>query len=356
MNLENLGYTDQMEEIRRGQGLEELQPGRVVAEHKERYIVATADGEVEAEITGHMRFAASGREDFPAVGDWVALKVHDSDLAIIHGVLPRSSILQRQAVGIYGEVQIIATNVDFAFLVQAVDRDFNINRLERYLSLCHASRVSPIIVLTKIDLIDDDKVAELKSAIEARIRDVPILTVSNVTTEGCDVLRRQIKHGKTYCMLGSSGVGKSSLINTLSGGALQKTGAISESTNKGRHVTTHREIIVLPTGGMLIDNPGMREVGIADGTGGLEAAFDQIVDLSRRCRFADCTHTVEAGCAIIEAVEQGRMDRASYENYLKLERERSHFQSSVAEKRKKEKVFGKMLKNYHRQNPKQRDR
>lgn len=363
MKLEDLGYSDRLEERRqaydrehgRMQDRSATEPGRIIAEHKERYIVATAGGEVEAEITGHMRFAATGRADFPAVGDWVLVTVYDTDFAIIHSILPRSSILQRQAVGQFGEIQIIATNVDFAFLVQAVDRDFNVNRLERYLSICHASKVNPIIVLTKTDLIDAERLAELRSAIEGRIHDVPILTVSNVTHEGCDELRKHIEYGKTYCMLGSSGVGKSSLINTLTGGAVQKTGAISASTHKGRHVTTHRELIVLPTGGMLIDNPGMREVGLADATGGVEATFDRIAGLSVHCRFADCTHTVEAGCAVIEAVEQGQIDRASYENYLKLERERSHFQSTVAEKRKKDKAFGKMLKNYHKQNPKQRD-
>lgn len=364
MKLEDLGYSERLEERRqaydREHGLMQdrsaTEPGRIIAEHKERYIVATGGGEVEAEITGHMRFAATGRADFPAVGDWVLVTVYDTDFAIIHSILPRSSILQRQAVGQFGEIQIIATNVDFAFLVQAVDRDFNVNRLERYLSICHASKVNPIIVLTKTDLIDAERLAELRSAIEGRIHDVPILTVSNVTHEGCDELRKHIEYGKTYCMLGSSGVGKSSLINTLTGGAIQKTGDISESTHKGRHVTTHRELIVLSTGGMLIDNPGMREVGLADATGGVEATFDRIAELSVHCRFADCTHTVEAGCAVIEAVEQGQIDRASYENYLKLERERSHFQSTVAAKRKKDKAFGKMLKNYHKQNPKQRDR
>jgi len=346
MKLEDFGYNDHLEKLRIEHNLSDFEIGRVVSEHKERYIVKTEKGESEAEITGNLRFSAKSREDFPAVGDWVALSVYDSDLSIIYKMLPRFSMISRQAVGQFGAIQIIATNIDSAFLVQAVDRDFNINRLERYLTICNSSKVSPIILLTKTDLINEQTLAEIIESIGHRIKNTPIIAISNETQHGYEALKNVIQKGKTYCMLGSSGVGKSSLLNNLSGRAIMRTDAISNSTNKGRHVTSHRELIVLEKGGILIDTPGMREVGITDSSGGVAITFDMIVSLSKNCKFKDCTHTSEAGCSVLEAVENGEIDEASYDNYQKMEREKAHFESSVIEKRKKEKHFGKMMKNY----------
>lgn len=349
MTLEDLGYNDKLEKLRNENNLKEFEIGRVISEHKERYIVKTEKGEFEAEITGKLRFSSKNREDFPAVGDWVAITIHDSDFSIIHSILPRYSVISRQDVGKFGEIQLIATNIDYALLVQAADRDFNVNRLERYLAICNSSKVSPIIVLTKIDLIDELRTSELLEKIKTRIHNVPIIAISNESEEGYDKIKALIEKGKTYCMLGSSGVGKSTLLNNLSGKSIMRTDAISQSTNKGKHVTSHRELIILENGGILIDNPGMREVGIAASTSGLEITFDMIGRLSQNCRFKDCTHTNEIGCAVIEAVEKGEMDRAFYENYLKLEKEKAHFESSVAERRKKDKEFGKMVKNYKKE-------
>lgn len=346
MKLADFGYNETLEKFRVENNLLSFEVGRVTTEHKERYMVWTEKGELEAEITGNMRFSAKSREDFPAVGDWVSLIVYDGDLAIIHQVFPRYSVLKRQAIGQFGEVQIIATNIDFAFLVQAADRDFNINRLERYLTICNTSGVKPVIVLSKTDLIDEPTLNAIIESIKARISHVPVLAISNETRDGYEILSTIIEKGKTYCMLGSSGVGKSSLVNNLSGKTLMRTDAISQSTHKGRHVTTNRELVVLDNGGILIDNPGMREVGIADAGSGLEITFDLIFQLSRDCKFKDCTHTNEVGCAILKAVENGKIDPASYENYRKMEREKAHFEATVAEKRQSDKEFGKMMKNY----------
>lgn len=346
MTLEDLGYNEKIEKYRIDHDLIIFEIGRVIAEHKERYIVRTSKAEFEAEITGNMRFAAKSREDFPAVGDWVALTTYDSDFAIIHKILPRSSIIKRRAVAHYGEIQIIATNIDYAFLIQAVDRDFNINRLQRYLTICYSSKVSPIIVLSKIDLIDEHRYNEILENIKLRIKDVLIIAISNKTQGGIEAIKKTIEKGKTYCMLGSSGIGKSTVLNNLSGRSLMRTDTISESTNKGRHVTSHRELIVLANGGILIDNPGMREVGITDTSMGLETTFDEIVRLSHKCKFKDCTHTNEIGCSVLEAVKKGEIEKSSYENYLRLEREKAHFESTVSERRKKDKDFGKMMKNY----------
>lgn len=346
MNLEDLGYNDFFEKFREENERNGFETARVIAEHRERYVVKTTNGEFDAEITGNLRYNAESREDFPAVGDWVAISAFDSEFAVIHKVFPRQSVIKRQAVGQSGDVQIIAVNIDFAFLVQAVDRDFSINRLERYLTICNSSNVKPLILLTKTDLIDDVRLAEILESVKQRIDDVNVIAVSNETQSGYDDVKAVIEKGKTYCMLGSSGVGKSTLLNNLSGKALMKTDSISESTNRGKHVTTHRELILLESGGLLIDNPGMREVGIADSEGGLEITFDKIFELAENCKFKDCTHTLETGCAVLESVENGEIEKDSYDNFMKMEKERKHFESTTAEKRRKDKRFGKMMKNY----------
>ena len=346
MKLEDLGYNDKLEAFRIEEKLDGFEIGRVSAEHKERYVVKTADKEYDAEIIGNLRFSAHKRSDFPAVGDWVAFSEYDENKVLIHTVFPRKTIIERQAVGKQGEKQIIATNIDYAFIVQAVDRDFNINRLERYLIICNTSKVKPIIILNKIDLINDTVLTKLITTVQDRIKQIPIIAISNETHKGVEKLKESIKEGKTYCLLGSSGVGKSTLLNNLSGKQMMKTNTISASTNKGRHVTSHRELLVLENGGILIDNPGMREVGIADSVEGLEITFETIVELSKHCKFKDCSHTTEIGCAVLAAVDSEEIDESSYENYLKMEREKEHFESTVAVKRKKDKDFGKMVKNY----------
>jgi ribosome biogenesis GTPase len=346
MTLEDLGYDPSLDKYRKEKQLDLFVVGRVISEHKERYLVKTADKEYDSEIIGNLRFTANSRANFPAVGDWVAISEYNQNNALIHAVYPRKTAIERQAVGIHGEKQIIAANIDNAFIVQAVDRDFNINRIERYLTICHTSNVSPVIILNKIDLVGETKLNELVSKVKVRIKEGPVFTISNENLRGIDEVKEFIKKGQTYCLLGSSGVGKSTLLNTLSGTRFMRTDTISSSTNKGRHVTSHRELIILEHGGILIDNPGMREVGVTEATRGLEKTFHRITELSKDCRFKNCTHTTEVGCAIITAVDNGEIDKASYLNYLRMEREKKHFESTVAQKRKKDKDFGKMIKNY----------
>ncbi|MCD6116296.1 ribosome small subunit-dependent GTPase A [bacterium] len=346
MTLEDLGYNLELKNYRKDQNLDSFGVARVISEHKERYIVKTTEKEYDGEIIGNLRFSAQNRSDFPAVGDWVAISEYDDNKVLIHSVFPRKTIIERQAAGKQGEKQIIATNIDYAFIVQAVDRDFNVNRLERYLTICNTSNVKPIIILNKIDLIKETELAKLITTVQERIKQIPIISISNESLKGIERLKQNIEKGKTYCLLGSSGVGKSTLLNNLSGKQQMKTNAISTSTNKGRHVTSHRELLILENGGILIDNPGMREVGIADSTDGLNITFETIVELSENCKFKDCTHTTEIDCAVIAAVENGEIDKSSYKNYLKMKREKEHFESTVAEKRKKDKDFGKMVKNY----------
>lgn len=344
MTLNDLGYDEFFESCRKEQGLEQFDTGRVVQEHKERYVIKTTEGEYDAELIGSLRYSAENRSDFPAIGDWVAASLYDENKALIHGIFTRRSVLQRKSVGTSGESQVVAANVDYALIVQAVDRDFNLNRIERYLTICHSSKIQPVILLSKTDLLEPEKLAALISQTAERIRNVPLLPVSNVTGAGHAPLNDMIRKGATYCLLGSSGVGKSTLINTISGSVIQETGSISDSTGKGRHVTTHRELVVLPNGGLVIDNPGIREVGIADLGEGVEGAFENLLAYAYKCRFKDCTHKQEKGCAVIGAVEEGLLDESVFANYHKIERERAHFESSVNDKKKRDKKIGKLYK------------
>ena len=350
MTLEDLGYNIELENYRKDQNLNSFGVGRVISEHKERYVVKTPENEFDGEIIGNLRFTAQKRSDFPAVGDWVAISEYEENKVLIHAVFPRRTIIERKAVGKHGEKQIIATNIDYAFIVQAVDRDFNLNRIERYLTVCYTSKVKPFIILNKIDLISEREISELVTKVRDRTKQVPIIPVSNESQKGFEKLKEIIEKGKTYCLLGSSGVGKSTLFNNLMGKQLMKTNSISTSTKKGRHVTSHRELSVLESGGILIDNPGMKEVGISDAKDGLEITFKAVIKMSEYCKFRDCTHTIEVGCAVLKAVENGKIKKSSYENFLKMEREKVHFESTVAEKRKKDKDFGKMFKNYKKSN------
>ena len=346
MTLEDLGYDSTLENFRKEKNLDSLTIGRVISEHKERYIVKTREKEYEGEIIGNLRYTANSRTDFPAVGDWVAFSEFNDNSALIHTLFPRKSIIERQAVGKHGEKQIIATNIDYAFIIQSVDRDFNINRLERYLTICNTSNVLPYIILNKIDLIEKTELEKLVSKVKERIKQVPVITISNENPEDVNKVKEIIKKGKTYCLLGSSGVGKSTLSNRLMEKQLMKTDTISTSTNRGKHITSHRELLVLTSGGILIDNPGMREVAVTDGADGLEKTFDIILNLSKDCKFKNCSHTNEIGCKVLEALEKDELDKSSYLNYLKMEREKAHFESTIEEKRKKDKEFGKMVKNY----------
>lgn len=343
MTLKELGYSDKIENYRNENGLNSFELGRVILEHKERYIIKTAEKEYDAELMGNLRFTAVSRYDLPAVGDWVAFMEYDDGKGIIHAVFPRESIIERKAVGKTGQVQIIATNIDYGLIVQAVDRDFNLNRLERYLTICHSSKVKPIIVLSKVDLISESELQSIQQQIEERIKDTPVLMVSNESI-GYEQVDAFIESGKTYCLLGSSGAGKSTLLNGLLGKEEMKTGEISDSVNKGKHTTSHRELIVLDNGGILIDNPGMREVGITDTSGGLELTFESILHYAQDCKFKDCTHIHEIGCAILEAVDHGEIDENAYQNFRKMEKEKEHFESDAQDRKRKGKELGRLIK------------
>lgn len=356
MNLRDLGLTDGIIKYLIDNNLLDYSIGRVTREYRERYTVATGDNEYEAEITGNLRFTASSRADFPAVGDWVTITEYGSDQAIIHKILPRRSLLERQTVGKPGEKQIISANIDVAFIVQSVGNNFSINRLERYLAICYSTDIEPVFIISKIDLADEAEVHRAIGELERREEKVKYILLSNLTRQGLDQILAFLKPGKTYCAVGSSGVGKSTLINNLLKKNVLRTGQISQSTNKGRHITDHRELFVLENGGIIIDTPGMRELGMTDNAEGIKTTFQEIFDLSLKCKFPDCRHIDETGCAVVEAINRGIIDKDSLDNFRKIGREQERFRTTVAERRKRDREFGKMCKNIMKEKKKNKNK
>ncbi|SMO67080.1 ribosome biogenesis GTPase [Saccharicrinis carchari] len=342
ISLESLGFGPEFEVFKAEIGEQNL--ARVIAEHKERYIVKNENGEYIAEVIGNLRFSAHSRFDFPSVGDWVSISVYEGGKAFIHRIANRKNALKRQAVGKDGEEQIIAANINYAFVVEAVNRDFNINRFQRFLTICYEADIEPILILNKIDLIGKDKLSELSKLISSRIPNVDLITTSCYDSSGISALREAIQIGKTYCFLGSSGVGKSTLVNRLSGAVMMQTNSVSETSDRGKHTTSHRHLVVLKEGGLLIDNPGMREVGIANAQMGLESSFQHITRLSETCHFKDCAHRHEKGCAVLKALENGEIGKDNYQNYLKMQRETEHFEASELDRKQKGKKLSKLIK------------
>ena len=330
---------------------ESLKAARVIAQYRGKYRVRYENEEFWAAVTGKNIFTAESQLDYPVVGDLVNIIDIGSGNAVIKEFLPRKSVLERKAAG-SDSVQPIAANVDTVFIVQAIDRDFNLNRFERYVTIIRAGNILPVLVLNKTDLISPEELKEKVTQVNDRLKDVPLLTTSILTDNGIDSLIQAIKKGQIYCFLGSSGVGKSSLINKLLGQELLKTEELSARTNKGKHTTTHRELFELKNGGMVIDNPGMREVGLADVDAGVNSVFAEIEYLSKDCKYTDCSHRSEPGCAVLAAVKSGDFSESKYENYLKLKKEAEYYTMTNLEKRVKDRRFGKMVKVYKGQKKK----
>lgn len=314
---------------------------RVISEFKGAYKVKSENGEYLAKVTGKRMFEAASREDYPAVGDWVEIRDLGDGQATILRILPRSTVIKRQY---GGESQVIAANIDTAFVVESVDRDYNLNRFERYFAIARDGGVRPAIILNKTDLLSREELSQKLEELRKRFSDTDIISTSTINEEGLDELVRYISEGKTYCFLGSSGVGKSSLINKLLGENTIKTGEVSSYSDRGKHITTTRQMYFLDNGGVVVDNPGMREVGLAGAARGVADLFDEIAILGKKCKYADCTHIHEPGCEVIKAVKSGGLDEERYSNYVKLKKESEYHEMADFEKREKDRGFGKFLK------------
>jgi len=321
----------------------DLVPGRVVRQLRDLSTIVTAAGEGDAEVSGRFRHEARGPADFPAVGDWAAVRPVPGGRAVVEALLPRRSAFTRKAAGEAVEAQVIAANIDTVFLVSGLDGDFNVRRIERYVTTAWSSGAAPVIVLNKADLRPDDLAAVADEA-SSVAPSVPVVTVEALTDGGLQALQPFLEPGRTVAFLGSSGVGKSTMINRLLGAERFATRAVSDAAEgRGRHTTTVRELVRLVDGALLVDTPGMRELGLWADDEGLDRTFDEIDRLAARCRFPDCGHEREPGCAVRAAVEAGTVSEARWQSYLKLRRELRFLESKKDEKtrRQTEKKVGR---------------
>jgi ribosome biogenesis GTPase len=319
----------------------------VIVEHKHSYRVVLECGEMSAEVAGRLRHQATGREGFPAVGDWVLVQPRPVEQrATIHRILDRRSKLSRKAAGLESHEQILAANLNTVFLLQSLNRDFNPRRLERYLAMAWDSGANPVVLLTKLDLCN--YVRPFLDQVEVVAAGVPVHALSAVTGEGLESLDPYLRIGQSVVMLGSSGVGKSTLVNHLAGVDLLEVREIREDDDRGRHTTAHRQLILLPRGGIVIDTPGMRELQLW--AAGLDRTFADVEDLTHGCRFRDCKHEAEPGCGVRTALQEGILDPARFHSYLKLRAELKYLErrrDAFAMAKEKEK-WKKIHKAYNR--------
>jgi len=353
MNLEWLGWNSFFSKNLSSPLPEELTVGRVAVEHKDTYILYTEFGEVSAQVTGKMRHRSTERADLPTVGDWVIVSIRgEENRATIQEILPRKSKFSRKTAGGLTQEQIIATNVDTVFIVSGLDLDFNLRRIERYLLLVWDSGANPVIILNKADLCNE--VERRRDEVEAVALGVPIVVLSAIENQGLDALIPYLGIGQTVALIGSSGVGKSTLTNQLSGQVIQEVQSVRKGDHRGRHTTTKRELIILPNGGLLMDTPGMREIQLWMGSEGLQETFGDVKTLAQLCQFRNCQHEKEPGCAVQQALLDGTLDAQRFRNYKKLQQELDYIsrkqdqKAYLAEKEKWKKIHKALRKNYKR--------
>lgn len=352
-NLENLGFGKWFRDRLDKTKLNDFQLARVTTVYGESYVVTDGENDVTAEITGKIMFAAESPLDYPTVGDWVYIQnLDENSLAIIHEVFERKSILKRKRKGKSVEFQSIAANIDYALIVQSLDSDYNIRRFERYLVMAREGGIQPVFLLSKSDLLSKTEIDEKKAEIRESNPDMQIIAFSNKEETNLSEVKDLLLSGKTFCLIGSSGVGKTSLLNKILGEDRFATKEVRDKDHKGKHTTTNRQLLKLENGSMIIDTPGMRELGNIAVETGIEEVFEDIAELETLCKFSDCSHTQETGCAILEALAEETISQERYQNYLKMLKESEHNETSYLEKRKKFKAQGKLYKSIQQKNRK----
>jgi len=343
--LRSLGFDKWCEETYGGRN-ENFSFARIIEVNRGNYKISDGNRETIAELSGKFLFTVENSLDYPTVGDWVVVQQFDDSFAIIHSLLPRRSVIKRLDPGKAVDFQLIAANVDYAFIVQSANANFDINRLERYLVMVNESGITPIILLTKTDLVSEEELVQIEQQLVHYRETYQVLTISNLTGSGLKDLREILIPEKSYSLLGSSGVGKTTLLNTLLDEQLFEVKEIREKDDKGKHTTTKRQLVCIDSGAIFIDTPGMRELGNFDIRTGIEETFDSISNFTSRCRFKDCTHTQEVGCALLEAVETGDVSKEQYSNFMKIQKEADFYDMSAYDKRQKGKKQKKQYKSY----------
>ncbi len=353
MTLDKLGWTPQLQDAFQKLSDDDRIPARVFRQDRQGYQVTSERGDFSATLLGRILYDENAEK--PVVGDWVVIESFGGAQAVIHDLLPRFSVFARKEAGQKTRRQVVAANINTVFLVSGLDQDFNIRRIERYLVQTVNSGARPVIVLNKIDLCEDleGHIAEVKRVAP----DSEVIALSATEGQGIDRLNSMIGPGETVAFLGSSGVGKSSLVNRLIGYEQLKTRAVREDDSRGRHTTSHRELFILPAGGLVMDTPGMRELQLWGDEDDLHAVFTDIEELAESCRFRDCAHESEPGCAIQKAIESGDLDEDRFLSYQKLKRELAYLDRRLDEvsqqkSKKREKNFGKLIKQINKHNPK----
>jgi len=345
MNLNKLGFDKWFSDRTDFSKSPDYEIARVTAVNKDSFHIRNGGKEIFAEVTGKMLFNADSPTDFPTVGDWVYAQFYDNEsFVVIHEIIPRKSLLKRKTAGKKTEYQLIAANIDTAFIIQSFGSDYNLRRLERYLVMVNDGNIQPVVLLSKSDLATEHERNRIIADIQALMPKIQVVEFSNINHYGINRIKDILIPEKTFCLLGSSGAGKTTLLNNLTDDYVFETNAVREKDGKGRHTTTRRQLISLKNDAMIIDSPGMRELGSIALSTGISETFHEIAELADQCVYKNCTHANEHGCAILHALKEGKISEERYRNFVKMNKETAYNEMSYFEKRRKDKNFGKLCK------------